>query len=500
MKVVVAEISQETNSFCPVHTTLSDYRRYGICFGQEYRESVRNIEIESEGIFTALEQEGIDYVPAIRMRAQASGKILPEVSQYFIESLDKVIDENPGLDGAVFSFHGATQSTESDDVCGDIVKHVREKLGRHAVIATSYDLHANITEKIYDNTDIICGYLTYPHVDFYGAGYRAAKLCARMLSGKEHTHIAWCSVPMIVPASGYNTSSGVFSELVNKAKKMVQDGLLIDYSIFQMQPWLDVSSGGSAIITISDSAKHAITCVQELSDEFKAIRHAMVPQLYSVEEIIKAGMKNDSGKPIILVDFSDSANAGAAGDNSDVLAKILELGAEHVDTALAVTDEPAVERAFHVGIGNTGDFEIGGTKDKNCSKPVKVRARVRSLHDGDFKLDGPSRGIVRHLGTCAVISVGKIDILVTRTMASTGDTQLYRHFGIEPMFYKLVAVKANISFYASYSNISSKIMFTDTGCAATADLKKLSFTRLPKSFHPFSDIDDFNVAAHIKVK
>ncbi len=500
MMVLVAEISQETNSFCPVITTLEDYKRYGICFEDDFRESVRGIEIEAEGIFSALDEEGVNYIPAIRMRAQASGPILPEVYTYFIENLDNAIDARPNLDGVILSLHGATQCTNSDDVCGDIIEHVRKKLGYPVVIAASFDLHANITEKIFINADIICGYLTYPHVDFYGVGYRAAKLCANRLKGKEHNYMAWCSIPMIVPASGYSTFSGVFSELTQKAKSMVSEGLLCDYSIFQMQPWLDVYAGGSSVVTISKSKLHAFECAQELASGLKAIRNCMAPELYSLEDIIQQSVQNTSGKPIILVDFSDSANAGAAGDNSDVLAKILELGVSGSETAMIVVDEPAVDKAFRVGVGNTDYFAIGGTLDKNCSKPVKVRARVRSLHDGTFKLGGPSKGITRHLGSCAVISVGAIDILVTRTMASTGDIQLYRHFGIEPLFYKLVIVKANTSFYASYSDVCSRIMFTDTGCVATANLIELPFRHLPKAFHPFSNIENFDVAEHIKIK
>ena len=72
MKVLVAELSQESNSFCPTRTTLDDFRQYGILSGDDYREAVRGIRIESEGIFTALEESGISYVPVIRMRSEST--------------------------------------------------------------------------------------------------------------------------------------------------------------------------------------------------------------------------------------------------------------------------------------------------------------------------------------------------------------------------------------------------------------------------------------------
>lgn len=500
MKVLVAELSQESNSFCPVLTTLEDYRRYGIVTGNAYRQAVKGIRIESEGIFTALEEAGIDYVPAIRMRAQAGGKILPEVYDHLMETIRETVRTSGPFDGAFLSLHGATQSTLSDDVCGDVVCGVRELLGPKAVIVSSFDLHANITRRIFDNADFVCGYQTYPHIDFYETGYRASKLGCEKLLGKKHNYMAWCPVPLIEPASGYTTETGAFGAMVARARKTLADGEISDYTVFNMQPWLDVKAGGSAVVVIAEDRQKAAAVCADLAEEYKSIRNRMSPELFSAGEIISAARKNTSGKPIILVDFSDSANAGAAGDNSNVLEAMLGADATDIPTALIVTDTPAVMKAFETGVGNTADFRLGGTRDHRCSHPVAVRAQVRSLHDGDFRLEGPSRGLVRHIGKCAVISVGQIDILVTQAMASTGDTGLYRHFGIEPAFYKLVMVKANTSFYASYGSILSEVMFIDTGCAATADLVHLPFERLPRPFYPFDDISSFDVEANVFTK
>ncbi|MBR4120915.1 MAG: M81 family metallopeptidase [Spirochaetales bacterium] len=499
MKILVAELNQESNSFCPTRTSLDDFRRYGICFGEEYRENVRGIRIEAEGIFNALEEYGIDYVPAIRMRAQAGSMTLPEVYDFFVSNIDRIVKEQGPFDGAVLSLHGASQSTERDDVCGDAVAFIRDLLGSDAVISASYDLHANITRKIFDNSDFVCGYQTYPHVDFYETGFRAASLAAMKLLGKKHDHMAWCSVPMIEPASGYSTEKEPLHSIMARARKMVEDGIISDFSMFQMQPWLDVSEGGSAVVTIGPSSEECRKCAEILANEVKSIRAHMSPKLYSFDEVIEAGERNESGKPVICVDFSDSANAGAAGDNSDVLARMIELGKDY-DAAFIVLDCPAVDKAFEVGVGNTATFSLGGTLDPVCSKPLVVEAKVKSLHDGDFKLEGPSRGIIRHIGTCALLGIGKIHVLVTRSMASTGDPQLYRHFGVEPTLYKLVMVKANTSFYAGYGEICSDIMFTDTCCAATANLKGLPFRRLPRYFYPFEEIEDFDVKANTFVK
>ena len=131
-----------------------------------------------------------------------------------------------------FHFTVLAQSTESDDKAWRY-KHVEKTwsvCNNRVIVRPSCKYY----RKIFDNTDIICGYLTYPHVDFYETGYRAAALC-KLLSGKERTHRR-CSIPMIVPASGYILKRS-FYELAKS--KNGTGRLLIDYSIFQMQPWLD---------------------------------------------------------------------------------------------------------------------------------------------------------------------------------------------------------------------------------------------------------------------
>ena len=82
------------------------------------------------------------------------------------------------LDGVLLSLHGATVSDRSDDVCGDIVQAVRRAVGQKAAIAVSLDLHGNVTRKMMENADFVCGYQTYPHLDLYEVGFRAARLLA----------------------------------------------------------------------------------------------------------------------------------------------------------------------------------------------------------------------------------------------------------------------------------------------------------------------------------
>ncbi|WP_329886849.1 M81 family metallopeptidase [Pseudoramibacter faecis] len=486
MKIGIAEFHQETNSFNPVHSILADFELFGI---HEREEMIARVDKDSalKGIIDTLEDDGAKIVPTERMWAIAGGPVEGSVVDDFKRTVISILKEQLPLDGVCLSLHGATQSTDSDDVSGDLLTAIRELVGNKTVICASLDLHANITSRMMQASDCLCGYLTYPHVDFYQTGVRAAKHCLRLIKDPKSERMNRVAVPMIVPASGFTTQSGPFAALMRKGREMVDKGDLSDFSVFLMQPWLDVPSEGSSILTITPNGDNHLAI--QLAEELVPIRHEMKPQLISAEEIIELSSKNDSGKPVVLVDAADSPNAGASGDSAYVLEKILS-GNMPLKAAIALSDAPAAEKAFKIGVGHTADFNIGGTINTVFSKPVQVEAYVQSLHDGTYIQEGPAkRGLTHRCGKTAVLKVRDIDIIVTSHLLGPGDMQVFRHFGIEPTFYQMVVVKACTSFRAGYEPIAEKIIDAATPGAANANLPILPYQKLSRKFYPFSEIE-----------
>jgi len=485
MRVFVCEFSQETNSFCPVISTREDFGEWD---GGGTKKEVH-------GFIDVMLENGFEVIRGPMYRAQASGPVKQEVVDQFLEESIQQLREIGKADAVCVELHGSTQSTESDNVCGDIVSALREAAGG-VPVAASCDLHANITKKLYENADFISSYQTYPHRDAYETGRRSAELCVRKLKG-EAVFSACVKVPMIVPASGYTTEGGAFGEVVKKARALVAEGKIFDYSLCVVQPWLDVYECDSAVLVYAADQEVAVQCAQELGQGMAACCDDMHPQVSTVDEIIERARAKKEDKPVIVSDFSDSPNAGAAGDNVDILAGLLERGSD-LKGAVIVNDVLATDAAFACGVGGTAKFRIGGTLAPHYSKPVEAEGIVRSLHDGKYVLGGPMmRGVEVDVGRAAVITVGKVDVLLCHAMCITGDIQLYRHFGIEPAFYQVVVVKANTSFKAVYSVVSEDIVSCDTGCASTADLASLPWKHLPKEgMYPFISLTNYCAKDH----
>ncbi len=487
-RIFVCEFHQESNAFNPVFATLDDFKCINV-----YENGENKGGAVLCGVIDALKAQDAEIIGGLALDSSSGAPLKSGVAEYFIQKTVESLKKAERVDGVIVSLHGATMSEVSDDVCGDILQAVRRAVGDTCLISASFDLHANITEKIMQNADLVCGYQAYPHLDKYQTGNRVAKLLLDRLNGTPLKTVR-VAIPMIAPAHAYTTVSGKLLALTERAKAFVNSGKIADYTIFQAQPWLDVEEFASTIVVVAEDETVAKTVAEDLAQEEFSIRHDLLGMpLLSVEAVIDKALKNKSGKPIVLVDSADSPNAGACGDSAFVLQKLLPYKDE-LRCAVAVRDSKAVKKAFSAGVGAVADFMLGATLAPKLTKPVLLQgARVRSLHDGKYIFYGPQeRGSQRNAGKTAVLEIGKILIHVAEEGAR-GDLAFYRSFGIEPEFCDLVSVKACTSFRAGYTAVAEEICNSDTLGAAGGVLNDLPYEKRPIPMFPFEDITEAQI-------
>ena len=493
MKIAICEFRQESNAFNPIPADFGFFELGGIHEGQVFHDALHGKQVAVGGMLDVLEKAGVEPIMLFSMHADSGGPVKDAVVRKFIEKTTTMLKKELPLDGLLVSMHGATQSESIEDVCGFILEALREQVGPDTLISASFDLHANITDKIQSNADFICGYQTYPHVDFFETGARAATILLDSLNGKIHARTYRTVIPMIVPASSYTTLRGSFGALADYAQKQVAKGRILDYTIFQMQPWLDVELGGTCVVTIGEDEEEAKACAADFAQKLFNMRDNFKQDLYQIDEVIRKAEKNRSGKPVVLVDSSDSPNAGACGDSPAVLERIKALGS-NVRAAFYIKDTPAVKELWNRGIGSVNRIRLGATMSHEFYRPVEIEVEVLSMHNGVFTAEGPAgRGTLHDCGRVVTVRWNNVDIVICEAISYPGELQLYRHFGVEPTFYDLVTVKACTSFRVAYEPIASEICETDTPGTAPINLGLLHFKRLPDSFYPFSDISGYEI-------
>lgn len=483
-RILVFEFHQETNTFNPLTTPFARFQPDCVFEGPVVYEKTLKSGGTVAGGVAAIEEAGGQVIPTIFLHSSSGGRVEDNVFTYVLERLKHYI-ETEEFDGIYAALHGATCTESIDDACGTLLSWLRDMVG-DKVITASFDLHANITKKVLDSTDYICGYNTYPHVDLYQTGYRAAAYCMEKLSGKE-PFMASSGISMLIPPAGYTSLKGPFADLIQKGKDMVRSGKIRDFTVFPVQPWLDIPVIQSRVITISDDPVNALVCANQLARDLFDIRDAVQPSFFDVDEIIRIAENNKTGKPVILADSADSPNGGCVGDSPVVAMRLQALTAK-VKTCMLVIDPEAVTKAFSLGVGGKAEFSIGAGFTKGMPGPFVAEGEVRSLHDGYFNID---KNTVKYLGDCAVVRFQNLDILLSHYGSSSGSPMIYRHFGMEPLHYDLVVVKANTSFRTHYSTISDLIYVADTPGAGASNLKQLPWEQLPPRTYPFDLPDNY---------
>jgi len=256
-KILVAECKQEVSSFNPV---ASQYGDFIVDRGPElltYHRQVRNEMGGALSIFDA--QPDVELVPALSARAITSGGTLaaPDFAQLASEFLG-ALESAPTVDGAYFCLHGAMAAANEDDPEGYLLEEVRKILGERVPIVVSLDLHGILTDRMIQHSDAIVVYHTYPHVDFYSTGQRAARLLLRIMSGHVKPVTVKVQVPALVRGDELITETGLIRHVIQAAQAIENSEGGLSAGMFWGNPFTDVPDlRSNSLVTVDGDPERA---------------------------------------------------------------------------------------------------------------------------------------------------------------------------------------------------------------------------------------------------
>jgi len=481
MKIAIASILQESNTFSPVYTRYDDFSPV---FGEDALRRHEGKLTEMGGFIDILRSAPVDIAPVCAAWAITANRLLRPDFELLLTRFEEALG-GTGADAFLFAMHGAQTAGGEDDVEGCLLSRAREILGRGKPIVVTLDLHANITRRMIAMADAIVGYHTYPHVDMFETGQKAGRLMLKIMDGSVTPAMAFRKLPLIVPAENCQTYRGPMHQLIQAAQAAEKAGEAEAVSIFPVQPWLDIDEMGCAVVSVTNNdperaQKQANCLARFLWDGKRDYDVRLVP----VESAIEAALQMEQGL-VVIAESSDSTGSGSPGDSTGVLKHLVKAPLKR-PAAIFLVDPEAVRRAFEAGPGSTLNLSLGGAFDREHSQPVDVTAYVRLISDGRWtaRARGYNTGIVTSMGRSAVLEVGQVQILVAERSAMTVDPELFRSHGISPEYCGIVVVKSPNGFRAAYEPIANAIFMVDTPGVSTANLSALPFRRVPRPIYP----------------
>ncbi|MGH6631487.1 MAG: M81 family metallopeptidase, partial [Burkholderiales bacterium] len=325
----------------------------------------------------------------------------------------------------------------TDDGEGTLLERIRA-IAPKTPIAVCLDLHANVTERMVRNCNVIAGYKTYPHVDQFEAGKLAGEILLRSLKGEVKPVMVWGNRPLLAHTLRQNTSEGAMQDFVEAARAAERKGLLAASAFGGFQQ-ADIHEAGISVVTVADGDRgHAQTLCNHILDVAWAQKEDFIycgrPLKEAIGEARKLG--EQTGGPILLLDHADNCASGATQDTMHVLREALHQGLKEIGVG-PVRDPEAVAQMIEAGIGARVTLRVGGKMDmpaiRRKGEPLELSGVVRAITDGEYTITGPQfTGMRCFMGRTAVLDTGAAQIVVTERNQEPWDRGVFVSVGIDP--------------------------------------------------------------------
>ncbi len=363
MRIAVGGLHMECSTYNKVRATAVDF-----CV-------LREQELLQHSYFNFLNDYDAEFLPVMHARAIAGGPITTQTYEDFKQELLEGFKKLLPVDGVYLAMHGAMFVVGMEDAEGDFISAVREVVGSACLIAASYDLHGNISQRIIDNIDIFSTYRTAPHIDVEETMRRSVAMLVRAIAESTRPSVLWVPIPVVLPGEKTSTEDEPAKSLYAKLPHIEETQGIWDASLQVGYVWADEPRAtAAAIMTGIDSAAMKRAAVS-LAQDYWNNRHEFVfgMPVDGIDECIIAAMQSATA-PFIVAESGDNPTGGGVGDRADMLAALLTAKVQNVIYA-GIVDAPGINQAYSAGVGGTISCSIGGTLDSS-SASVQVSGKV----------------------------------------------------------------------------------------------------------------------------
>lgn len=489
-RIAILGMHLESNAFAPVATE-ADFRNSCYFEGEsmlaEAAKPAPNMPAEIPGFVEVMNATGPwQPVPIIIAATEPGGP----ADQRFIEAtyarMRTMLAAAAPYDAIYICNHGAMTASSSEDPDGALYALCREIAGANTPVLSTVDLHANISQRMFECADCILSYRTNPHVDRRERGCEAAKLIRRLLAG-ERWEKTMIRMPISPPSVTLLTARGAYADMIYEGQRHIGPDLPV-VSILGSFVFGDVREGGITILTYGKGGKPkklALQLAQFAWAERERFRITITPLSDAIARAAEAGRKGER-TAVCLADVADNPGGGGRGNTTDILEGLLASRAERVLLGNFV-DATAAAQCHAAGAGATAKLTLNQGRADQYGREVPIEATVLALSPG---LVVGRRGIYAgrsvDLGPAAAIQAGGITMVVCSRRIQCADPVFFETFGLDIGAFSSLVVKSRGHFRAGIDEWYSddRILEVDAAGLTSPVLDRWTWKRMPRPAWP----------------
>ena len=491
MRIAIAGISHETNTYCHGFTTVSDFHVQRA----PAMRAASGQETDVGGAMAACQRLKVTAVPLMFAQAQPSGTVERATFEMFADEIIEGIAA-AGADAVVLLLHGAGVADGLPDIEGELASRVRGLVGNEVPVVATFDLHGNISQRMCDNLNGVFACHQYPHIDMHIQAEVAVEFALMLATTKRKARCSMVSVPLLLPTT--TTFEGVGEAMLGEVLGREGQSACVDISWFHGFPYTDIEHVGSSVVVTwledemtEKAAKELAHSVgQALWEQREVFRPISLSAAEAVDAAI-AQVPQDAQAPVVIHETSDNCGAGTPGDGTHLLRAMLDAKLATLLPRGAcfgfVVDAITAAQAHAAGVGAEIAIELGARTDDLHGTPVIAQARVRALHDGQLILQHMFRGAPLKLGPLARLEIDGLDVVVGSRRSQTFDKEPFLAVGIDVMRYDVVALKSSNHFRGCFQKIAESIVTADPPGLSTHNIGVFPRQATSRAFWPVND-------------
>lgn len=484
MKILIATLATETNTFSPMPTGALAFAEGGMVTREATLLPGNLFTAPLHEWRTAAEARGWEVVESLSAVAQPSGITVRAVYEGFRdEILEDIRTAQPDI--VLLSMHGAMVAQGYDDCEGDMLSEVRAIVGPSVVVGLEIDPHHSLTDLMLANANLIVAYKEYPHVDSPDRARELFALAADTAEGKITPVMRDYDCRMLTM---YHTPKQPMRGFVDAMKAREGTDGVLSLSLSHGFPWCDVERVGTRMLAITDGdADKAASVAQEFGQTLWALRDQLNPDWPSIEQALDH-VQAATARPIVLADFADNAGGGAPSDSSYFLEAILARGMKDVAIGM-IWDPVLVGLCRDAGPGAKMRVRVCGKISKASGNSVDLDVTVRAVKENMTLLLGD---VEMAVGNAVWLDADGVHLVINDVRNQNFNPSAFTDLGIPIDQMKALVVKSSQHFYDQYVPVAAEIVQVAGPGAITPDFANIPFTKRdgrywPKIENPFDD-------------
>ncbi|WP_169544091.1 M81 family metallopeptidase [Sneathiella aquimaris] len=479
MKVFIAGLSTETNSFSPLPTGMLSFEEAAIHHGNATSDPIQYWTSPLHVWRRLAEAEGWSVVESLSAHAQPAGPTVKKVYEGFRDEILHDLEQHGPVEIVLLALHGAMIADGYDDCEGDLIEKCRA-ICPDAIIGGLLDPHCHLTDIMMTKADLLVPFKEYPHVDIPERADDLFRLARETALGhvKPVMRDYDCKMILAMPTP-HAPMRGFVDEMSAREGK---EGIL-SLSIAHGFPWGDHPRTGTRALAICDGdAVQATAVATDLGQRLYALRHEILSENIDIETALDRAEAEQNG-PVVLADMSDNAGGGAPSDSTFMLKAMLDRNMTSVATGI-FWDPIAVRICREAGEGATLPLRLGGKCGPMSGDPLDLVVTVKRCLSGASQMFGT---LPVPMGETVWLQCEGIDIIVNDIRTQTFHPQAFEQLGISLADYKYICVKSSNHYQAGFNPIASKVIPVATPGAITPDFANIPYTKRKPNYWPKSE-------------